>query len=103
MTGTPGSLGPFRLGDLPADPLEIRVIRPGDTAPLSGITAADIEMMTPDAQLQTWGATIDGTTVRAMFPVAFSQLGQYRVRARLTGAGGVVERTAWAPFWVRPV
>jgi hypothetical protein len=95
-------IGPFRVGDRPADPLDLTVERPGDAAPLSGFTTATVELVRPDGTTATWAGTITGAVVRSTFPAAFSVLGQHKVRLSLTGSGGTIERTGWAYFWVRP-
>lgn len=96
------TLGPFRVGDRPADPLEITVSRPGDPDPMSGFNAAQIEMVDGAGVASEWPATIAGTKVSAVFPAAFAVTGQHRVRAHLTGPGGASEWTEWGRFWVRP-
>lgn len=95
------SIGPFRVGDQPAEPLELAVARPGDTDPLSGFTSASIELIRPDRTTASWAGTITSGLVRSTFPAAFSQPGQHKIRVVLTGPGGVTERTGWAYFWVR--
>jgi hypothetical protein len=94
-------IGPFRVGDQPADPLDLTVTRPDDASPMSGFTAASVELVRPDGTTTSWSGTITGSVVRSTFPAAFSVVGQHKVRLALTGAGGVIERTGWAYFWVR--
>lgn len=96
-------IGPFRVGDKPADALDLVVERPGDDDPLSGFSLAEVQMMRPDRTITTWpGALTAPNIVRSSFPSAFTQAGLHRIRARLTGANGAQEDLRWVRFWVRP-
>jgi hypothetical protein len=96
-------IGPFRVGDQPADPLDLTVERPDDSAPLSGITTATVSLLKPSGATASWTGTITGNVVRSTLPAGtLNEAGQYKVRLLLTGTGGVTERTSWAYFRVRP-
>jgi hypothetical protein len=98
------TLGPYRVGDQPADVLDLVISRADDTAPLSGFNAAEVQIRRPDGTtVSQAGSLIQPDTVRAPWPASpFTQVGLYRVRAKLTGAGSVVEFASWVRFWVRP-
>jgi hypothetical protein len=99
------ALGPFYVGTQPADALDITVTRAGDDAPLSGFTGGVVEIRRPDGTFlpDITASLILPDTVRAAWPTnPFTQTGVWRVRARLTGSGGVKEWTAWIWFLVRP-
>ena len=97
-------LGPFRVGDRPADVLDLVISRPDDVEPLSGFTSASVRMRLPDESAQVWtGFLVQPNVVRSTWPTdPFPLAGQYRVRAELSGDAGVSEKASWARFWVRP-
>jgi len=96
-------IGPFHVGDKPADALDLQVSRPGDDTPLSGFTACQFELMPPDRVLVSWaGALVQPDIARTTWQTAFTQAGLHRVRAKLTGPGSIQEYTGWVRFWVRP-
>jgi hypothetical protein len=98
------ALGPFRVGDQPADVLDLVISRTEDDTPLSGFAAAEIQMRKPDGTVTTWTASlVQPNIVRAAWPVApFTVAGLYRIRAKLAGGGLVTEYASWVRFWVRP-
>jgi hypothetical protein len=97
------TLGPFRVGDQPADGLDLVIERYGDANPLSGFTSATVRMRRPDGTTQTWtGTLVQPNIVRSAWPTnPFTQVGLYRVRAELAGSGGILERASWVRFWAR--
>jgi hypothetical protein len=97
-------LGPFRVGDKPAEALDLVVGRPEDDTPLSGFTTGTVRMRKPDRSEITWAGTLEQPkTVRSSWPNdPFTLPGQYRVRAELAGNAGILERSSWVRFWVRP-
>jgi hypothetical protein len=97
------ALGPFRVGEQPADVLDLVISRTADDAPLSGFVAAELQMRRPDGTITTWaGSLVQPNIVRASWPsTPFTQQGLHRIRAKLTG-GSAVEYASWTRFWVRP-
>lgn len=97
------TLGPFRVGEQPADVLDLVIYRDGDDAPLSGFTTGQIQMRAPNGIISSWGgALVQPNIVRAAWPTnPFTIAGLHRVRAKLTG-GQSVEFASWVRFWVRP-
>lgn len=94
------TLGPWRVGDTPADPIELTVTRPGDPSPLSGFTTAMFRLSRPDGTVIEWAGTISGNTVSATLPGPFAQYGKHSLWLHLTGPG-VTERTRAVHFYVR--
>lgn len=96
-------LGPFRVGEQPADVLDLVISRTNDDAPLSGFVAAEVQMRKPDGTTASWtGSLVQPDIVRAAWPsTPFTVAGLHRVRAKLTG-GSAVEYASWVRFWVRP-
>jgi len=101
------SLGPFYVGQVPADTLVLTVTTDGTTVkPLTAYTGATIVMTDPDGlQVTTAGAvTLDKPNGKVMYTWPgtshFAKVGQYKVQPFLTGAGGVNDPCTPVPFQV---
>lgn len=98
------SLGPYWLGDIPAQAAEIYIERDPDALPLTDFTSCDVLVYNPDGTHAFVGTAtiVDADTVRVVWPPAgcFNERGVYSMQFVLH-RGTAIETTSVLKFVVQ--
>lgn len=102
------TLGPWYVGDTPAQDIVVSVLRDGAPADLSGYTTGDVLLIAPDrTTFITWSGsvTVAGSSVTIPKPTnsPFQRPGMYPLFVRLRTPGGITETFDVGAIEVRAV